>query len=162
MSKAQNLLFLLSLVVLICFIALGFYFQNQKLNLAKKIENINKEIAASQIKTEVEKELIISSERIRGFSKILEAHKIPSKFFEFLKTNCHQKVKISGMQLDDLAYHAVISGEAASFEALSEQVLILKSSKNVNNLQVSNVFLNREGKVEFNLNFDFPKELIQI
>ncbi len=161
-SKPLNFLFWFSLLLLVALGALSFFLQNQNLDLETKLEGINKEIALSQIKTDLEKELISSSQKIKDFSKILNLHKTPSKFFEFLKTNCHQKVELTALQLDNANCQAFLSGEAETFEALGEQILILKNNENVESLQVTNVFLNRESKVEFNLNFSFIKDLIEI
>ncbi len=155
-----NFLFWLSLILLIILGGFSFFLQNQISDLETKKEELERELS-SQAQKEVEKRLSKTSEKIEDFSELLEKHKISSKFFEFLKDSCHLKVYLTSLHLNNKDFLVELSGKTENFQTLGQQILIFQKKEEVKNLRVSDIVLDREGTVNFSLNFKFSENLIK-
>jgi len=150
-----NFLFWFSLILLIVLLFLFFVLKMDTSSLLSKKVALEKEITSSYGQTGTEKELSQTSNRIKDFSFLMKEHKKPSVLMDFLSSSCHSQVRFKNLQVDLKTNKVVLSGESNGFGSLEEQILGLKKNKKVKGLQVSDVFLNRLGIVEFNLTFTF-------
>jgi Tfp pilus assembly protein PilN len=157
-----NLIFWLSIILLIGSIALLLSFESKVSKLENQKEALEKELGSAQteVKT-LEKELREVALKIEDFSKILKEHKHLSEFFNLLKKSTHRKVQFTGLELDTRTLSADLTGKTENFQTLGEQLLILNNREEIKNLEVSNITLSREGTVEFELSFNFSDKLIK-
>jgi len=156
--------FWLSLILMIVSVGLFFFLQAQVSSLDHQKQALERQLAnitTSSSQKELEREISKLSEKIQDFSYILKDHKKSSKFFEFLQDSTHPKVQFVSLNLDVKNYQAHLTGKTENFKTLGEQLLILKQNKNIKGLDVSNIILDREGKVKFDLMFSFSQELIK-
>lgn len=93
------------------------------------------------------------SQQLEKFSQAFKEHKISYVFFDFLKNNCHPNVSFSSLNLDPNSGKASLSGQTNSYKSLSEQIVVLKGIKEVSVLEVSDIALDKEGKITFKLSF---------
>jgi len=93
------------------------------------------------------------SQQLEKFSQAFENHKFSYVFFEFLKANCHPNVSFSSLSFTPQSGKVSLAGQANNYNSLGEQIAILKSIKEVSDLDVSDVVLDKEGKVTFRLSF---------
>jgi len=156
-----NLLLWLSLALLIFLVGSFFFLKTKVSDLEQRKVEIEKEFDYSQEKKELEREVRKSSMLIKDFSNIFQKHITPSKFFEFLESVSHPKVQLVSLQLDNKLFHVSLSGRTENFRTLGEQILALRQNKSINDLKVYNLFLDREGKVNFGLSFNFSEDLIK-
>jgi len=135
--------------------------ENQISSYEQKREALGKEIAPSQSQIELEEKIASLSKKMSDFPELLENHKITSNLFNFLKAICHPKVQFTFLRFDTKECQISLSGKTESFHTLGEQILILQGEKDIKGLQISNISLGEEGKVNFGLTFTFSKELIE-
>jgi len=150
-----NFLFWFSLALIVLFSSLFFVLKAKNSSLASQKANLEKKLTSSYGQTKAEKELFKMSGKIKDFSSLMKSHKKPSIVIEFLKDSCHPRVKFNILQIDLRDNKVMLNGEAESFKALGEQILSFKRSGKVKDFQISDVFLNRSGMVEFALMFTF-------
>lgn len=160
-SPIVNYLFWSAVALIIILIGLFFFLQNQIFALEKKGGELEKKLTTHGEQEKLDKEIKITADKIDIFSKLLSEHKITSNFFEFLKTYCHPKVQFFSLDIDAKIFKASINGKTDDFQTLGEQILIFKESGFVNDLQVSNISLDRKGKVGFELSFMFSEKIIK-
>jgi Tfp pilus assembly protein PilN len=156
-----NLLFWVALI-LIPLLGGGYLYLNSKLSsLQDKKVQLESELSYTKEEKKLEEEVSKTALAIRDFANLLEEHLFPSKFFEFLNSISHPKVQFLSLQLDNEIYQATLSGKADNFKKLGEQILILKKNENIKGLTLYNIFLDREGKVNFSLSFNFDENLVK-
>jgi len=159
-----NFLFWLSLLLGFCVIGSYFYLRYQISALEKKENSLETQISELErkIDEDLKKEGVAEiSEKIKYFSKLLKEQKTPSKVFEFLKSVTHPRVQITSLNLDVKNYKMSLEAVTDNFQTLAEQILVLRENQNVQNLEVLNISLTKEGKVEFALNFTLKEEIFK-
>ncbi|MBU2579134.1 hypothetical protein KKA09_03395 [Patescibacteria group bacterium] len=159
-SPVVNYLFWFACVLIVLLIGLFFFLQNQNSALEQKKANLEKKLIASEEQEKLNKEISLTAEKINIFSQLFKKHKISSNFFEFLRTYCHPKVQFLSLDLDTRIFKADLDGKTDDFQTLGEQILILSQSGFVNDVQISNISLDRKGKVDFGLSFNFSENII--
>lgn len=162
------------LAVLIFALNLIFYFVF--FTLEKRTETIIETLEA-RLKEPPEiaqlKEKLISYERkIQNFSFILERHTFPSKIFKFLEERTHPKVFIKNFEFSLNPTSTIrIIGETDNFFTLGQQLLVFQEKltpkepnqerPKIFNLELGQLNITKDQKVEFELRFNFDKEIIK-
>ena len=157
-----NFLFWLSLVLGFCVIGSFFYFRHQIFTLKEKENSLGRQVSEleKKIEEDLKKEGVAEiSEKIKYFSELLKEQKTPSKVFEFLRSVTHPRVQIVSLNFNVKDYKMTLGAVTDNFQTLGEQLLVLRKNQYVQNLEVSNISLNKEGKVEFGLNFTLKEEI---
>lgn len=150
-----NVLFYFSIILIIILIAGFLFLKSKTLSLEEKKESLEIEIAELEggEETELEKVIFGFQEKIRVFKELFKEHKISSNFFSLLENSCHPKVQFIRLDLDIQNYQVNLEGKTESFQSLGEQLFILRENENIKEFSLSNISLDREGKVKFNLTF---------
>jgi len=136
-------------------------------SLEKKSENTlsNLEETLGKGKTpemsSLEKEILNDQKKIKDFSPLVEKHLIPSKIFEFFERNTHPQVFFSEINLNSLNSTAKLSGECDSFVTLGQQLAIFEKELLVEKLDLTQVSITKEGKIEFFLDFSFNPKIFK-
>jgi len=100
-------------------------------------------------------------EKIKVFKEIFENHKISSNFFSLLESSCQQNVQLTRLNLATEDSRVSLEGKTESFQSLGEQFLIFRENEKVRDLILSNISLDREGKVNFSLTFSLLSEVFK-
>jgi len=159
-SGPVRISFLILILIALIVAGLFFYLEIKSNSLVEKNEQLKEKIDNLKKKTELEEELLTTSYKIKDFSKLVEEHKEISVFFDFLKNSCHPKLEIKSLKMDLPTRSVVLSGETSSFETAGEQILILKKSGEIENIEASDLTLSRKGRVNIGLRFNFSNNLI--
>ncbi len=156
-----NILYWLSIILLIVSVVGFFFVKKQISSLEEKSEEVSRQIneVAEEEERNLEKELFAVSRKIKNFLELFEKYKSTTEFFNFLKSSSHPKIRFLTLNLNSENYTVNLEGEAENFQVLGEQFLVLNENENVKDLRLSNTSLNREGKVRFNLSFVLSEEL---
>lgn len=152
-----------ALVLLVFIMILFFSFQGEVSSLEERKEDIRGQIseAEAQAREVGEQEIIILAEKIKHFFRLLGEHKFTSQFFEFLRVVCHPRVQFSSLDLYIEDYRIALSGKTESFQTLGEQLLSLQTNENIQELKVSNISLDQEGRVLFRLNLFLTETVLK-
>jgi len=151
---------------LICLMALGvgfFFLQDKISSLKSEKENLEKEKVDvdGNIQELLNGEIFSSTKKIKDFSILFEEHKMTSKIFGFIESFCHPRVQFISLTLDSKVPQLNLTGKTDSFEILGEQLIILEENKDIKGLNLSNISLERDGRVKFNLTFSFSPSIIK-
>lgn len=161
----HNLLFYLSLILILGVIS-GYFVLNYFLKIAEEeIENLDKILTEEKTEEEIalEKKVFGYQEKIKNFSQLINARKLSLNFFDFLEKNCHPQVWLTQVSLTSDKSQAQIAGKAESFVALGQQLQIFKNEPLIKKIVLSNVFIGGEGKIEFSFDISLgPRMFSQL
>lgn len=153
----QNILFYFSLslvlAVFLSYFILGNYIKNAALTLKDLEGTISKEKTSAE--RTLEKEVFGYQKKITDFSQLIGTHLFTSNTFTFLEKVSHPQVWFVQFNLDSEKKRAVLTGQADNFQALGQQLLILKEKPEIQNFDLSNISIGRKGKVDFVLELSF-------
>lgn len=160
-SSIINILFLSSLTLLIILGGSYAFLKFKTSSTQAEIRDADDQII--KIKKErdndTERYVFDTQKRIKDFSEILEKHKITSNFFAFVDKTSYEKVKFLELGLDTETKNVSLKGETENFDTLGKQILNLKNNDFVKGLDISNISLNKEGKINFTVNFSLDSEI---
>ena len=143
------------LVVILLFATfLSYFFIEVSLKGAKQnLEELKIAISAKETKElkELEAGILRSKKQIDIFSSLFASYKKASSFFNFLKQNCHKQVFFSNLDLNIEGCALDIAGKAESFKVLGEQILVFQEQGLINNVSLTSLSMEREGRVKFEL-----------
>ena len=158
--KILSLLFFATLLVLI--FSFSFLFFTQK-SLEKKKKEYQERIEASKTKEikELEKKINLIQSQLKDAEKIGKEKYFTQKLFEFLEKNKLKGIKFNLIKIDFELNKAEFSAQASDLISGSKQLKILENLPEIENLSVSEVNLEKEGKVKFDFSFSFKEDLIK-
>jgi hypothetical protein len=165
----QNILFYVSIAVLLAVIlCYGILYKlGEKASITlKERENLYEQNKTPEILS-LESEILDYKNKISAFSNLISQHKFSSTFFQFLEKITHPKVVFLEMDFNVKDNKITLFGQTDSFLTLGQQIMIFKQQNMIKNVQLSNIGISKEGKVEFNIDITLdaklfiPKELEQ-
>ncbi len=109
----------------------------------------------------LETQVLLNKQKIDDFSKIFANHQRTSNFFKFLEENSHPKVRFNKLELSSQDSQAVISGETSNFENLGQQMVIFQNQELVKTVGVSDLVLNKEGRVNFTFTLSLDPKIFK-
>lgn len=152
------LLFLI-LASLLAYFILSNSLKKAETNLRNLEEALAKEKTAEEIA--LEKEVFDYQRKIEDFSKLINLHLFPSKFFEFIEKNSHPKIWFSKLNLNPPKKEAELAGQTENFIILGQQLQIFRSHPLARNLDLVKINLGKEGKIDFELKITFDSQLFK-
>lgn len=162
-----NFVFYFFLFLLIAFILSYFILNFWQKRLNRELADLTKSLEKTPAEKALEEKILGSGikkgyqEKINDFGKLINYYQQPLNFFNFLGENAHPKVRFTKLNLDLDKNIADISGKAADFEALGQQILILEGEKNIKGLNLSKVSIAKEGGIEFKLILGFEPQFFK-
>lgn len=148
-------------IVLVSLLVSYFYFQ-------KRIEDINKALVETpdekilhQKINARKQELLLYKEKIDGLSELLSGHQNVANVFELLERRCLPNVWFSDFEFVSKTGKLTITGQADSFIAVGQQILMLKKEPFLKNLKLSEISLSEAGKVNFALLLTFDSRIFK-
>jgi hypothetical protein len=167
-QEKGNILFIISLVVLISVASCYFYLfldsQKKSEELTAKQQKLD-QLKNSENFIEKEKEILVFKDKIDNFSEIFKDRNSIMGFFDFLEKNTHIKVmwKSSGFsktgERNIKSYKLGLSGSTNSFITLAQQIIVLKSRPEVFSMKLSSLARETNGDVSFGIEIVFNPDL---
>ncbi len=156
--------FVLLVIVIVLLLGLGgsyYYLHTTSNKISEDIEE--KKIALIETPEEkaLEKELLSQKAKISAFSRLLSEHQKPLNIFSFLEEVSHPDVWFPEFNFTSKGGVVTVSGEAKSFIALGQQLLILKELEILKDVKLSEISLAEEGGVDFALQLTFDPQILK-
>ena len=128
------------------------------------LQDLEEKIAKGKTpeKTALEKEILNYQKEIKDFSPLLSEHTFNTKFFQFLEEKVHPKVFFSQINLNSKETKVSLSGQTDNFFTLGQQLLIFEKEPLIESLNLSEISLSKEGKVNFVFDLKLNKEIFEI
>jgi len=152
------------LIFLFFFLIISYFILTSLQQKSKtKLSNLTETISRGKTPEilSLEKENFNYQRKIQDLFPLLENHKFPSRFFEFLETNTHPRVFFSQISLNSQDSLADLTGQTDSFFTLGQQILIFEKTPQLTNLNLTKVSINQAGKIEFILNLSFKPDFLK-
>ena len=159
----EDILFVLSLVLLIfsliAFFALSYY---QKRDL-KTLEDLEEILTKEKTKEEItlEQKVLEAKEKIEKISLLLPSHKESSNFFSFLEKVTHPKVFFSNLELKPEKGRVELQGKAEDFKILGQQLSFFKEEELIEKSELLKAGIGKEGGIEFSINLSLKPEIFK-
>ncbi len=150
-------------VLLLIVVAGGYFFINSQIQAKEReIEEIEGKLSLSRSAMKQRSEMKDISEKVKVFSDIFKEHRYSSEAIRFLKELCHPNVQFVSLYLNlkSFSHRAEISAETSDFNTLIEQIILLKENEFIENVKISTVSLNKEGKVNFEFSLNLSDKLV--
>ncbi len=149
-----NVLFYISIVALV-FSLIAFFVLNNSIESSKaKFTELNSSLTATVGDAErisLEEQVFKYQDKINMFSIVFAGHKTASSIFSLIQKNTHLNVWFRSFTLDVLNNSLTLTGQAKDFKSLGQQMLVLKQEEDFREVELSNLSISNEGKVDFNL-----------
>lgn len=155
------------LLLFLAFVASYFAFNIYQKKMTNELSQIQKGLEKSPTEQALEEEIFGSEtkigyqQKIKDFNALLNAHKLPVNFFNFLEENTHPKVWFSRFNLDLEKNLLDFSGYADNFEVLGQQTLIFKNQNFIKDINLPKVSLGKDGKVRFDLQLTIDPKIFK-
>jgi hypothetical protein len=160
----QDILFYFSIALFLGSILVFFALNHFQQKATAELDSVKKLIieheAASGIGS-LEKEVLTYQKKIGDFSNLFESHRLSSSVFPFIESLTHPQVVWTGFNLDTEASVVLLSGQTQNFQTLGQQISILKGEELISSLDLSDVKLGKEGKVDFKLKLSLNPEILK-
>ena len=161
--KWLNILFYFSLILVLFSIFSFFLIDHFQRKAFQTLEDLESTLAREKTPEEValEKEIFGYQKKINDFSILLESYQPPLNFFPVLEKNSHPKVQFTDFSLNPKNLQAILSGKTESFQTLDQQLSIFKKENLIKDVNLSKLFIGKEGEVEFTLNLSLSPAIFK-
>lgn len=141
----------LLLFSIISYFTLDYFAKKSEQKLQETQETVER--ARTPDKIILERELKEFREKIDDFAPLLLNHQKSSNFFNVLEQNTHPQVVFTKLTLDTIRNSVELSGQTENFPILGQQLFIFQQTESIQNIKLSKVEINKEGKVQFTFTF---------
>ena len=157
-----SILFIVGFVALIFLLASYVYFGQASQTLSAGIQEKEDLLRLTLAEQTLEEKMRIQERKINQFDNLLADHRKTINLFEFLEQRSHPLIWISEFGFNTSRNMINISGEAQSFVALGQQILVLKGDSLIKTVQVADISLAATGKITFALQLVFDPEIFTL
>jgi hypothetical protein len=103
----------------------------------------------------LEKEVFEHQEKIEDFSRLFSSHQLSSNLFKLLESKTHPQVFWMSISLDTEDLTVSLAGQTQDFQTLGQQISILKEEELISGIDLFDIQLGEEGRVNFKLGLTF-------
>ena len=159
----QEILFYISLVLLMG-VVLGYsilvYFESKALLTLEGLKGKITTVGTIEDKI-LEMEVLAHKDRVEDFSILIKEYHKSSNFFDFLEKITHPQIWFTSLRLDVQALKATLSGRAASFQVLGQQLEIFQKQDLIEEVKLSDMSLGEGGEVEFSISLSLASQIFK-
>lgn len=144
-------------------LSLSFYFGSvaYKGVLTRKLE----ESSGSILKVQSERDSMVEEDvrdfavRLATIDSLLGNHTYTSRIFAFLEQMTHPTVQFKDFTYRTQGSTITMNGATANYTTLGEQIIALEQNSNIHNLTISNIQLDKSGRILFGISFEVDEAL---
>ncbi len=152
-----TILFYFSLVLFLASVVSYFVFDYFIADYSKRAIILKNDIVQAENKEQRSRKQKVTEiqAQIKDFSKLFNDHKFISTFFVEFEEWCHPRVWFSSISLNIDNSSVDLNGETDSFETLGQQMLVLKNHNLIKKIDLSNIQMGQNERINFNLGLVF-------
>jgi len=160
----KKILFIFS-IVLTCIIVIIFaYNQFSKIPQNNKvIGDLNSKLSEQGTREQIlEKEFVLSAEKkINDFKQIYNAKPVFNVFFDKFETWVYPRIFFSSSSINVGSAEVILEGETDSLQSVMQEMILLDAQTDILSYTVSNINIEDNGKVTFDLTLNVKPELFK-
>ena len=159
----QEVLFYFSIALLVGVILSYFIIGHFQKESSAALEDLEARLAQERTPQRVvlEETVLGQQKKIRDFASIFGEHRVVSEIFEILEKDTHPQVMFQNLSLDPERAQTEISGLTDSFQTMGEQLLIFQKEEKIKTAELSDVSINKDGKINFTLLISFSPQVFE-
>jgi len=109
---------------------------------------------------EMESKIFDFRDRIKNYKDLSAKRNNSSEFFNNFENLVHPKVWLSSFDFNPAEIQAIVSGKTADFKSMEQQLVFLKTQKNlIESFDLSKITLGKGGEVDFGLTINFTPKI---
>lgn len=97
------------------------------------------------------KEILALESRLRNLKKIISAHRLNSRIFQFLEKNTHPRVQFSSFTLAGAERQMRLVGETLNYATLAQQITLFELDPEVEHVEFGGLSRGLKNRINFNL-----------
>lgn len=136
--------------------AYGRYTRSQTESLKTKIADIEAGFEQSVLDQSIRRD-----QKLQGIQELLRSHLIPSNIFDLLERNTLPQVRFTVFSYSADAKKIDVTGEAASYSTLANQVRTFEALKEVDRVDFGGLSVTEKGLLNFKMTLVFKPKLLQ-
>lgn len=160
----KKILFIFS-IVLTCIIVIIFaYNQFSKIPQNNKvIGDLNSKLSEQGTREQIlEKEFVLSAEKkINDFKQIYNAKPVFNVFFDKFEAWVYPRIFFSSSSINVGSAEVILEGETDSLQSVMQEMILLDAQTDILSYTVSNINIEDNGKVTFDLTLNVKPELFK-
>jgi hypothetical protein len=129
--------------------------------MSSKLSKIEESLKKTTEEQKLEQRLLNYQKKVRDFGVLLDYHLPPRNIFDFLEKITHPKVWFSSFSFNLEENKVSLSGQTDTFITLGQQIIILRNQDFIKDIDLSDISIDKDGKVGFNLQVSFNKEIFK-
>jgi len=160
-SIGLDILLVFSLLLLIA-AAAGYFIFYKLINDGKLVlDDLNSKIAQEKTaeRLALEKEMTEMKRKIDDFSYLVNQHLKIDQVFTIIQENTHPQIWFTQFELDPRFKIVKLIGEAQNFTTIGQQVSLFQKVEKINQVNLDEISLTKEGKIGFKLFLSFKSEV---
>lgn len=125
-------------------------------------EALSRELLSVQQARDIERENRVQrlSEELSSFETLLSEHRNWTRLFELVEERTVRSVAFNELEADFAARTLALSGTAPTYNALAQQIKSFERDEGIQKVDVSDITLNEDGRVEFRLVLAFDPGIL--
>ncbi len=131
--------------------------ERARAELTEEIQN-----KETELRSEVLDQIYVLEAQLKNLRTLLSNHQFPSKTITLLEMNAHPRVKFSNFNFVGGSRKLDMSGEAASYGVVAEQVGIFERNQDIDRVEFGGLALAPNNLVSFRLSLTFRPSLLQL
>lgn len=153
LSESGAWFFSLALIALfVSLVAFGGLFAYKRSLLGRQVEwNAEIDRQEAELSAASIGELLASASALASARELLAAHVAPSNLFALLEAAVHPRVQFTSFAFSKDSGKIDLSGLAASYQSVAEQVSLLEARRDVERVEFGGLSLGTKGLVSFKL-----------
>ena len=158
--SSANFLFYLSLILLLIAVLVLSTVYLLKNKSSRLLEDVKTQIAEKEtaVKKTQEAQVLLAQKRINDFLFLLDSRRSNSQFFNSFQTFTHPQVYFNKVDLKIEQGKISLSGIAENPTVLGQQILLFDKVEYIQGINLAEVSISKEGKIEFDLELTFLSE----
>lgn len=151
------------LIVLLILVAVSVGFFVWSRSLRAKEESLREEIKKTVMSRDAgaESRLARLGRTLDSFTAILASHRAWSHLFDLFQERTLPEITLLSLEATYKTASAQLKGLSPNYNTLARQIKSLESDENIERVDVSNVKVNKQGLVEFNIEVAFKKSVLK-
>lgn len=140
----------------------GLVIFNRAENTALDELVVQNQLKEESLRPELLNQFVVLDKRLKGIRELLAAHAFASNVFRVIEANVHPEARFINFSFAAAGLRSDMSGEAASYRALAEQIAILEREPQIQKVEFGGLSSIGEGLVGFKLSLTFKPDLIRL
>jgi hypothetical protein len=162
LPSLETIFLYFSFLIFLFSILFSLYLLVQEKSKKREISKIEEKILAlkSPEVKKMEEEVLKYQEKILNFSNLIKDHLFYSKIFPPLEQKTHKQIYFSKMDSDFENSTIFLSGQSPNFFVLAQQLEVFGEDPSLK-VELKEVGLGKEGKVNFKIQITFDKNILK-